>query len=109
VKAHLEGITPELYPRLQEVRTVGFLVDAETDRYIKDVFIWWVEKFEDYGIDFLDGEGVLWAYTDPVDKNVGPVQVPSKLEVGEQRKEPCSTPLDTPTELTNTSERLVCV
>jgi hypothetical protein len=109
VKAHLERITPELYPRLQEVRTVGFLVDAETDRYIKDVFIWWVEKFEDHGIDFLDGEGVLWTYTDPVDKDIGPAGVPSKLGVDAQPKEPCATPLDTPTELMNTSERLACV
>lgn len=104
VKTHLEGITPKLYPRLQEVRTVGFLVDAETDRYIKDVFIWWVEKFEDYNIDLLDGEGVLWAYTDPVDEAIGPVEVPSKLEMGEQSKELCSLPLDTPTELKDTSD-----
>jgi hypothetical protein len=67
VKTHLEGFTPKLYPRLQEIRTIGYLVDAETDQLIKDIFIWWVEKFEGHGINLLDGEGVLWMYTDPVD------------------------------------------
>ncbi|KAF9452786.1 hypothetical protein P691DRAFT_772057 [Macrolepiota fuliginosa MF-IS2] len=67
VKTHLEAITPKLYPRLQEIRTVGYLVDADTDKLIKDIFIWWVEKFEDHGINLLDGEGVLWLYTDPVE------------------------------------------
>ncbi|KAF5351709.1 hypothetical protein D9756_007652 [Leucocoprinus leucothites] len=66
-KSHLEGITAKLYPRLQEVRTIGYLVDAETDPLIKDIFIWWVEKFESNGINLLDGEGVLWMYTDPVE------------------------------------------
>lgn len=61
---HLESFTPERYPNLEVVRTVGFLVDAETDYLMKDIFIWWVEKFEKQGVDFLDGEGVLWAYTD---------------------------------------------
>lgn len=34
------------------------------DSLIKDVFIWWVERFEKMGVDLLDGEGVLWAYTE---------------------------------------------
>lgn len=63
-KGHLLSFTPEKYPNLEVVKTVGFLVDADTDSLIKDVFIWWVEKFEKQGIDFLDGEGVLWAYAD---------------------------------------------
>ncbi|KAF8629896.1 hypothetical protein AX15_003252 [Amanita polypyramis BW_CC] len=61
-KAHLMAITPIRYPKLEMVRTVGFLVDADMDGLLKDVFIWWVERFEKQGIDFLDGEGVLWAY-----------------------------------------------
>ena len=65
VKAHLMAIKPARYPKLEVVRTVGFLVDADMDGLVKDVFIWWVEKFEKYGIDFLDGEGVLWAYAEP--------------------------------------------
>ena len=76
VKTHLEGITAKLYPRLQEVRTIGYLVDAEMDRLIKDVFIWWVEKFEDEGINLLDGEGVLWMYTDPVDAGLNTKDFP---------------------------------
>ena len=56
------SLTPSRYPSLELIKTVGFLVDAETDLLIKDIFIWWVERFEKQGIDFLDGEGVLWAY-----------------------------------------------
>ncbi|KAF9462441.1 hypothetical protein BDZ94DRAFT_1283038 [Collybia nuda] len=63
-KGHLLSFTPAKYPNLEVVKTVGFLVDADSDSLIKDVFIWWVEKFEKQGIDFLDGEGVLWAYAD---------------------------------------------
>ena len=65
VKAHLMAIKPVKYPKLEVIRTVGFLVDADMDGLVKDVFIWWVEKFEKQGIDFLDGEGVLWAYAEP--------------------------------------------
>ncbi|KAF8635248.1 hypothetical protein AX17_004021 [Amanita inopinata Kibby_2008] len=64
-KAHLMAITPTRYPNLELVRTVGFLVDADMDGLLKDVFIWWVERFEKLGIDFLDGEGVLWTYAEP--------------------------------------------
>ncbi|KAK2464187.1 hypothetical protein APHAL10511_003644 [Amanita phalloides] len=63
-KAHLMAITPIRYPKLEVVRTVGFLVEADMDGLVKDVFIWWVERFERHGIDFLDGEGVLWTYAD---------------------------------------------
>ncbi|TFK44305.1 hypothetical protein BDQ12DRAFT_640820 [Crucibulum laeve] len=63
-KSHLMAITPDKYPNLELVQTVGYLVEAETDGLIRDVFIWWVERFEKLGIDFLDGEGVLWAYTE---------------------------------------------
>ncbi|KAL1710335.1 hypothetical protein EV121DRAFT_275563 [Schizophyllum commune] len=66
VKTHLQGLTRALYPRLEVVRTVGFLVEADVDSLIKDIFIWWTEKFEKDGVDFQDGEGVVWLYTDPV-------------------------------------------
>ena len=64
---HLMAITSDKYPELELVQTVGYFVDADkNDELIKDIFIWWVEKFEEIGIDFLDGEGVLWAYTEPI-------------------------------------------
>jgi len=64
---HLMAITSQKYPELELVQTVGYLVDADkNDELIKDIFIWWVEKFEEVGVDFLDGEGVLWAYTEPI-------------------------------------------
>lgn len=87
VKTHLEAITPKLYPRLQEIRTVGYLVDADTDKLIKDIFIWWVEKFEDHGIDLLDGEGVLWLYTDLVGEGAGAIRAPTEVEVNDAPKE----------------------
>ncbi|KAG6911166.1 hypothetical protein DXG01_003906 [Tephrocybe rancida] len=64
-KKHLMSFDSDRFPKLEVIRTVGFLVDADTDGFIKDVFIWWVQKFEKQDVDFLDGEGVLWAYTDP--------------------------------------------
>ncbi|PPQ95337.1 hypothetical protein CVT26_008182 [Gymnopilus dilepis] len=65
MRNHLMSINIEKYPKLELVQTVGFLVEAHTDSLIKDIFIWWVERFEAMGVDFLDGEGVLWTYTDP--------------------------------------------
>jgi len=79
------SFTPSRYPKLELVRTVGFLVDAETDSLIKDIFIWWVERFEKQGIDFLDGEGVLWAYSDVVEnKYDGPIGVQDPRPAAEQ-------------------------
>jgi hypothetical protein len=72
---HLMTFTPSRYPNLELVRTVGFLVDADTDSLIKDIFIWWVERFEKQGIDFLDGEGVLWAYDSTESEYDGPIAV----------------------------------
>ncbi|KAF8070446.1 hypothetical protein FPV67DRAFT_1668299 [Lyophyllum atratum] len=63
-RGHLMSFTPDRYPELEVIRTVGYLVEADTDSLIRDVFIWWVEKFEKQGVDFLDGEGVLWKYMD---------------------------------------------
>ncbi|TFY51721.1 hypothetical protein EVJ58_g10416 [Rhodofomes roseus] len=36
-----------LFPALETVRTVGFLVDACTDRFARNIFIWWTEKLEE--------------------------------------------------------------
>ncbi|TFK25212.1 hypothetical protein FA15DRAFT_369306 [Coprinopsis marcescibilis] len=73
-KNQLLVITPERYPMLESVQTIGFLVEADGDSGTKDVFIWWVERFEKFGIDFLDGEGVLWVYDEPEPRSnsVGP-------------------------------------
>ncbi|CAA7261827.1 unnamed protein product [Cyclocybe aegerita] len=65
VTAHLKAIDEDKFPRLELVQLSGFLVEAHTDSVIKDVCIWWVEHFEKKGVDFLDGEGVLWAYSEP--------------------------------------------
>jgi hypothetical protein len=62
---HLNAINPDRYPNLELIQAIGFLVEAAGDSLVKDIVIWWAEKFEKYGIDFLDGEGVLWAYTEP--------------------------------------------
>jgi len=74
-RGHLMSFTPSRYPNLELVRTVGFLVDADTDFLIRDIFIWWVERFEKQGIDFLDGEGVLWAYDSTESEYTGPIAV----------------------------------
>ncbi|RXW25046.1 hypothetical protein EST38_g807 [Candolleomyces aberdarensis] len=62
---HLNAINSDRYPNLELIQTIGFLVEAAGDSLVKDIVIWWAEKFEKYGINFLDGEGVLWAYTEP--------------------------------------------
>ena len=66
LRDHLRHFTgfKHLYPNVQTIRTIDYLADVEGDTLIKDIFIWWAEKFEKYGVDFQDGEGVVWAYTD---------------------------------------------
>jgi hypothetical protein len=51
-QTHLRSFTRAAYPQLEMVRTAGFLVDADTDTLVKDVFIWWSERFERDGVDF---------------------------------------------------------
>ncbi|KAJ6538874.1 hypothetical protein DFH09DRAFT_1176490 [Mycena vulgaris] len=63
-QTHLRSFTRAAYPCLETVRTAGFLVDADADALIKDVFIWWGERFERDGVDFQDGEGIVWLYSD---------------------------------------------
>jgi hypothetical protein len=64
VTQHLRSFITGMFPSLEVVRTVGYLVDSAVDSLARDIFIWWAERFERYGIDFQDGEGVLWMYTD---------------------------------------------
>ncbi|KAJ7680907.1 hypothetical protein DFH06DRAFT_1164463 [Mycena polygramma] len=70
-QTHLRSFTRAAYPQLEMVRTAGFLVDADTDTLVKDVFIWWGERFERDGVDFQDGEGVVWMYGDDGEENGG--------------------------------------
>lgn len=60
----LMAINLERFPNLESVKAIGFVVDSLSDPINKDVFIWWMERFEKLGIDFLDGEGVIWVYED---------------------------------------------
>jgi len=66
VRAHLKSLIEETYPYLETVRAVEFLVESDSDSLIKDIFIWWTEKFERRGVDLQDAEGVVWAYMDDV-------------------------------------------
>ncbi|KAL0956891.1 hypothetical protein HGRIS_002997 [Hohenbuehelia grisea] len=63
-RSHLKALTRERFPKLEVVRTIDFLVDAAADFMIPDIFLWWSEKFDKQGIDFQDGAGVLWLYSD---------------------------------------------
>ncbi|KAJ7141214.1 hypothetical protein C8R44DRAFT_762956 [Mycena epipterygia] len=78
-QTHLRSFTRAAYPCLETVRTAGFLVDADTDSLVKDVFIWWSERFERDGIDFQDGEGVVWIYGDDADSGRSAVELDTKL------------------------------
>ncbi|KAF7322073.1 hypothetical protein MKEN_00730400 [Mycena kentingensis (nom. inval.)] len=59
---HLRALTRAAFPALETVRTAGFFVALASEPHIRDVFIQWREHFERDGIDFLDGEGILWEY-----------------------------------------------
>ncbi|KAI1795536.1 hypothetical protein LXA43DRAFT_990962 [Ganoderma leucocontextum] len=65
-QAHLEALAAYrvLFPALEVVRTLGFLVGTSTDPFAPDVFIWWTEKFERVGVDLQDGESVVWMLED---------------------------------------------
>ncbi|KAJ3989506.1 hypothetical protein F5890DRAFT_1485435 [Lentinula detonsa] len=54
-----------LYPCLETVRTVDYLVENHTSSL--DHFIWWSEQFEHRGVDFQDGAGVVWMYNETQD------------------------------------------
>ncbi|PPQ87437.1 hypothetical protein CVT25_008173 [Psilocybe cyanescens] len=71
LRDHLMAINLDKYPRLELIQIIGFLVDAHTDTLVRDIFIWWVERFEkEMGVTFLDGEAVLWQYDSDHDKSV---------------------------------------
>lgn len=82
-----------MLPNVERVMTLGFLVGKSTDSMASDIFIWWGERFErcrrgstllrnegevngegdeevEMGVDFIDGEGVLWIYEDEKSKKV---------------------------------------
>ena len=61
-KDHLLTFNVSRFPQLQLIQTVGFLVEASSDSLAKDLFIWWVERFESMDVLLVDGEGVMWAY-----------------------------------------------
>ncbi|KDQ55778.1 hypothetical protein JAAARDRAFT_59743 [Jaapia argillacea MUCL 33604] len=82
VVKHLLSFDPTHFPGLEVVRTVGFLVAAKASEEVKDVFVWWTERFEKKGIDFQDGEGVIWLYTEeePAPDGKKPTEVGSGLK-----------------------------
>lgn len=61
-KDHLMTFNVSRFPQLQLIQTVGLLVEASSDSLAKDLFIWWVERFESMDVLLVDGEGVMWAY-----------------------------------------------
>ncbi|KAJ7502381.1 hypothetical protein B0H11DRAFT_1988326 [Mycena galericulata] len=77
-QTHLRSFTRAAYPSLEMVRTANFIVDADADSLVKDVFIWWSERFERDGVDFQDGEGVVWIYGE--EEPVGGVRVDGKSD-----------------------------
>ena len=64
MKQHFRTYSIDVFPALEVVRTVGFLVAKSLPNHGKqDVlseFIRWVEAFEQDGVDLQDGEGVVW-------------------------------------------------
>ncbi|KAF9472438.1 hypothetical protein BDN70DRAFT_886986 [Pholiota conissans] len=96
-KDHLMAINIDRYPNLESIQTVDFLVDAHADTLVKDIFIWWVERFETMGVLFVDGEGVMWAYNEAIPNDTieledgsvhnNSVTALSKLEPGNESKQ----------------------
>ena len=74
-----------LLPRLEKVQSIGFLVDASTDTFARDIFIWWTERFEEVGIDFVDGEGVVWAYEEEREEHHHERKSKEKAKKSEER------------------------
>jgi hypothetical protein len=64
VKGHFRTFNRDVFPALEVVRTVGFLVAKALPAYSRcdtlNEFIRWVEEFEQDGVDLQDGEGVVW-------------------------------------------------
>ncbi|KAJ3713153.1 hypothetical protein F5878DRAFT_633198 [Lentinula raphanica] len=53
------------YPCLETVRTVEYLVENHITS--QDHYIWWCEQFERRGVDFQDGAGIVWLYSETQD------------------------------------------
>ncbi|KZT29176.1 hypothetical protein NEOLEDRAFT_1086166 [Neolentinus lepideus HHB14362 ss-1] len=64
---HLYSFRRKHFPSLEVIRTLGFYGDA-MEQGTLDVFIHWTECFEKRGVDFQDGEGVVWLWTDDEDE-----------------------------------------
>ncbi|PPQ63681.1 hypothetical protein CVT24_004567 [Panaeolus cyanescens] len=97
-KDHLMSITSERYSNLELVQTISFLVDSDGDSLSKDLFIWWTERFEADGIDFRDGEGVLWAYTEPAEQSKAQTtEVEPQVVEAKQNAEGLNPPKDVET------------
>ncbi|KAI0823430.1 hypothetical protein BC628DRAFT_1384820 [Trametes gibbosa] len=95
-QAHLSVLVGcrALFPALEVVRTLGFLVSTSTDPFAPDVFIWWTERFERVGVDLQDGEGVVWLLEEEVkvqekagEKEVTETLEPASDKVGSARTE----------------------
>jgi hypothetical protein len=75
VKRHFRSFNCDVFPALEVVRTIGFLV-AQIHNYDysydpQQEFIRWVEEFEQDGIDLQDGEGVVWLRSEDKDTEMG--------------------------------------
>jgi hypothetical protein len=78
VKSHFRSFNRDVFPALEVVRTVGFLLSQTHRAYIsydtQNEFIHWVEEFERDGIDLQDGEGVVWLRSEEDDETSEPTR-----------------------------------
>jgi hypothetical protein len=78
VKSHFRSFNRDVFPALEVVRTVGFLLSQTLRAYssydAQDEFIRWVEQFERDGIDLQDGEGVIWLRSEDDDETSEPTR-----------------------------------
>ncbi|KAE9403140.1 hypothetical protein BT96DRAFT_505412 [Gymnopus androsaceus JB14] len=68
-----------LYPCLETVRAVDYLVEADNHVTSMDLFIQWSEKFENRGVDFQDGSGIVWMYTEVLNNDEAPKSEATRL------------------------------
>jgi hypothetical protein len=78
VRSHFRSFNRVVFPALEVVRTVGFLLSQTLRAYssydAQDEFIRWVEQFERDGIDLQDGEGVIWLRSEDDDETSQPTR-----------------------------------
>ncbi|KAL4245575.1 hypothetical protein ABKN59_009613 [Abortiporus biennis] len=84
LRAFIGAYHAGLLPALERVQTVDLLGDWCGDWMGKDVFVWWAEVFESVGLDFLDGERVLWKYQEEFEDEKGKEKVEKKVTVEEE-------------------------